>query len=70
MAGQELFIIALSIIVFAAMVVLRRVNLMLQLGFDEHLFAKINAVINSAVSILLLAGLIAVKGKKYLFIKE
>jgi putative membrane protein len=59
-------IIAVSIIVFTAVVVLGRVKLNVQLGFDEHLFAKINAVINSTVSVLLLGGLIAVKNKRYL----
>ena len=63
-------IIAVSIIVFAAIVVLSKVKLNVQLGFDEHLFAKINAVINSTVSVLLLAGLIAVKNKKYLLHKR
>jgi len=63
-------IIAVSIIVFAAVVVLGRVKLNVQLGFDEHLFAKINALINSAVSVLLLAGLIAVKSKRYLLHKR
>src|SRR4030095_13271827 len=63
-------IIAVSIIVFAAIVVLSKVKLNVALGFDEHLFAKINAVINSAVSVLLLSGLIAVKNKKYLLHKR
>src|SRR5687767_2141985 len=63
-------VIAVSIIVFAAIVVLSKVKLNVQLGFDEHLFAKINAVINSTVSVLLLAGLIAVKNKKYLLHKR
>ena len=63
-------IIAVSIIVFGAIVVLSKVKLNVQLGFDEHLFAKINAVINSAVSLLLLAGLIAVKNKNYLLHKR
>ena len=63
-------IIAVSIIVFAAIVILSKVKLNVQLGFDEHLFAKINAVINSTVSVLLLAGLIAVKSKKYLLHKR
>lgn len=63
-------IIAVSIIVFAAIVVLSKVKLNVQLGFDEHLFARINAVINSTVSILLLAGLVAVKNKKYLLHKR
>lgn len=63
-------IIAVSIIVFAAIVVLSKVKLNVELGFDEHLFAKINAVINSTVSVLLLAGLVAVKNKKYLLHKR
>jgi putative membrane protein len=63
-------IIALSVIVFGAVVALGKVKLDVQLGFDEHIFAKINAAINSTVSVLLLAGLIAVKGKKYLLHKR
>ena len=63
-------IIAVSIIVFAAIVVLSKVKLNVQLGFDEHLFAKINAVIKTTDSILLLDGLIAVKNKKYLLHKR
>ena len=63
-------IIVVSIIVFAAITVLSRVKLDVQLGFDEHLFAKINAGINSAVSVLLLVGLMAVKSKNYLLHKR
>ena len=43
---------------------------MFQLNFDEHIFAAINAAINSTVSVLLLLGLIAVKNKKYLLHKR
>jgi len=63
-------IIAVSIIVFGAVVALGKVKLNVELGFDEHLFAKINAAINSTVSVLLLAGLIAVKNKNYLLHKR
>ena len=63
-------IIAVSIIVFAAITILSRVKLDVQLGFDEHLFAKINAGINSVVSVLLLVGLMAVKNKNYLLHKR
>ena len=63
-------IIAVSIIVFVAITVLSRVKLDVQLGFDEHLFAKINAGINSAVSVLLMVGLIAVKNKNYILHKR
>jgi putative membrane protein len=58
------------VIVFGAVVALGRVKLDVQLGFDEHIFAKINAAINSTVSVLLLLGLIAVKNKKYLLHKK
>jgi len=63
-------IILVSIIVFGAIVVLGKVKLDVQLGFDEHIFAKINAAINSTVSVLLLLGLIAVKSKKYILHKR
>ena len=66
----KIFIITVSLIVFAAIVILGRVKLDVDLGFDAHVFAKINAAINSAVSILLIAGLIAVKNKKYMLHKR
>lgn len=69
-ARARTLIIAVSIIVFGLIVALGRVKLDVQLGFDEHIFAKINAVINSTVSVLLLLGLIAVKSKKYLLHKR
>jgi len=58
-------IFSVSAIIFTAVVVLSRVTVNVELGFDVHLFARINAVINSLVSVLLLAGLISVKIKKY-----
>ena len=54
-----------SIIVFVAVTVLGRVKLEVDLGFDVHVFAQINAIINSSVAILLVAALVAVKAKKY-----
>jgi putative membrane protein len=66
----RVLIIALSVIVFAAIVALGRVKLSVNLGFDEHIFAKINAAINSTVSVLLLLALMAVKNKKYLLHKR
>jgi len=69
-ARARSLIIAVSIIVFGAVVALGKVKLNVELGFDEHIFAKINAAINSTVSVLLLAGLIAVKNKKYLLHKR
>lgn len=50
-----------SSVVFLAVVVLNRVQVPAPEGFDIHLFAKVNAVINSLVSVLLLAGLFTAK---------
>ena len=58
-------ILLVSFVVFAAIVLLGRVKLDVDLGFDEHLFAKINAVINSLVAILLVAGLVTAKSRRY-----
>ena len=69
-SAARLFIIAVSIIVFIAIAALSRVKLNVQLGFDEHLFAKINATINSLVSVLLVAGLIVVRNRNYLLHKR
>lgn len=59
-----------SFVVFAAVVVLGRVKLEVSVGFDVHIFAKINAVINSMVAVLLVAALIAVKKKNFLLHKK
>ena len=61
----KLLIGIVSFVVFAAVVVLSRVKLEVDLGFDVHLFARINAIINSVVSVLLVAGLVAIKRGKY-----
>ena len=61
----KLFIYAVSIIVFAAVVILSRIQLKVDLPFNPHLFASISATINSIVAVLLLAGLITVKQKNY-----
>lgn len=54
-----------SIIVFSAVVLLGRVKLDVDLGFDVHMFAKINAVINATVALLLIAGIITAKRRQY-----
>lgn len=63
-------IFSFSAIVFAAVVALGRVKLDVQVGFDVHIFAAINAVINSMVAVLLLAALVAVKSRKYQLHKQ
>jgi len=50
-----------SSVVFLAVVVLNRVQVPAPDGFDVHVFARVNAVINSLVSVLLLAGLFTAK---------
>lgn len=55
----------LSFVVFAAVVLLSRVQLDVDLGFDVHVFATMNAVINSIVSVLLILAFIAVRRGNY-----
>lgn len=66
----RLLIYTVSFVVFAAIVFLSRYKLDVVLGFDEHVFAQANAVINSTVAVLLLGGLLSVKQKKYLLHKR
>jgi putative membrane protein len=66
----RLLIWIVSIIVFVAIAVLSKVKVNADLGFDPHNFAKANAVINFSVTVLLLAGLWAVRSKKYLLHKR
>jgi len=61
----RILIFTFSIIVFIAVVLLSRVKLEANLGFDVHLFAMVNAIINSCVTILLITALFAVKSGKY-----
>jgi putative membrane protein len=58
-------IYTVSFVVFAAVVLLGRIQLDLDTGFDIHVFAKVNAVINTIVSILLVSALAAVKQGRY-----
>ena len=58
-------IYVVSAVVFLAIAFLSRVKLDVDLGFDVHVFAAINAVINSIVAVLLVAGLIMAKQRRY-----
>ncbi|MBL7740949.1 MAG: DUF420 domain-containing protein [Chitinophagaceae bacterium] len=62
--------ISFSLVVFIAVVLLSRVKLEVNLGFDVHLFALVNAMINSCVAILLVLALVMVKSKKYVTHKK
>ena len=68
----SMLIITVSVIVFAAVTVLGKYNFdgKVDLPFDKHIFALINAVINATVSLLLLAGLITVKNRNWALHKK
>ena len=54
-----------SVVVFTAIILLSRFKLDVDLGFNVHVFATANAFINSAIAVLLVAALVAVKKKNY-----
>ncbi len=66
----KIIIWAVSIVVFLAVAFLAKVKIEVNLGFDVHLFAQLNAIINSAVAFLLILGLFSAKQKKYLLHKK
>lgn len=56
----------LSVVVFSVVVALGKFKLPAStLGFDPHIFARINFYVNAAVSILLIIGIYYVKAKNY-----
>ncbi len=66
----RLLILVFSFVVFAAVSFLTQVKINLNLGFNVHVFALINAVINTITAVLLLSALIAVKNGYYLLHKR
>ncbi len=66
----KLLIWIVSIIVFLAVALLNRMKLNIHLPFNPHIFATANAVINSIVALLLIAGLITAKTGNYLTHKK
>ncbi len=59
-----------SAVVFSAVVLLSNFKLDIHPGFNVHIFAGFNAVINAVIAVLLVAALIAVKKKNYLLHKR
>ena len=59
-----------SFVVFAAVVLLSRIKLEVDLGFNVHAFATFNAIVNSMVTVLLVAGLITAKRRNLLLHKK
>jgi len=61
----RVIIFSFSIVVFLLVSALGKYKLNVDLGFDEHIFAKANAIINSIVAVLLLAGLFCARTRRY-----
>lgn len=66
----NIFIITVSIIVFAAVTILAEIKVNIPLPFNVHVFALANAFINSVVSVLLIAALWAVRKRNYVLHKN
>ncbi|MEO5684121.1 MAG: DUF420 domain-containing protein [Chitinophagaceae bacterium] len=59
-----------SAVIFLAIATMGAIHLKVDLGFNVHIFATINAVINTLVTILLAAALVAVKQRKLALHKQ
>ncbi len=61
----KLLIGIFSVVVFVAVTFLSKFTLVVELPFDKHIFALANALLNTAVCLLLVAALFAVKTGKF-----
>ena len=61
----KLLIGIFSVVVLVAVTFLSKFTLNVELPFDKHIFALANALLNTAVAILLVSAIIAVKNKKF-----
>lgn len=61
----RVLIYTFSAVVFITVTALERVTLPVDLGFDPHVLALVNAVINSVVAVLLVAGLVTAKRRLF-----
>ena len=61
----KLLIGIFSVVVLAAVTFLSKFTLVIELPFDKHIFALVNALLNATVAILLVLALLAVKQQKY-----
>lgn len=59
-----------SVVVFLVVVVLSKFKLDVDLGFDVHIFATINAFVNATIALVLIGALVAVKQKNYTLHKK
>lgn len=61
----RLLIITVSLVVFLLVALTSKFKLNIDLGFDAHLFAAFNAVVNSTVTLLLITAYVAVRKKNF-----
>ena len=61
----KLLIGIFSVVVLVAVTFLSKFTLVVELPFDKHIFALVNALLNATVAILLVVALVAVKQQKY-----
>jgi putative membrane protein len=61
----SIVIFTVSVIIFLAIAALPRLKLNIHAGFDVHVFARLNAIINSTVAVLLIGGLYSAKTGRY-----
>jgi putative membrane protein len=66
----RLLIGVFSFVVFAAVTILTKIKIDVNPGFNIHVFAAINAVLNSIIAVLLVAALVSVRSGKYLLHKK
>lgn len=66
----RLFIWTVSLVVFIAVALLAKIKLNVSLPFNPHIFATVNAIINSIVALLLISALLAVKSKRFYLHKK
>lgn len=59
-----------SAIVFLAVTILDKLTLNVSLGFNPHIFALLSAIVNSLVSVMLVAGLVLIRQKKFMAHKK
>jgi putative membrane protein len=62
----NLLIILFSAVVFLAVTALKYIEVNIELGFDIHIFAKINAFLNGTVAVILVVALWAIKSGQIL----
>lgn len=66
----KLLIGIFSVVVLVAVSFLSKFTIAVELPFDKHIFALLNALLNTTVAILLVLALFAVKQKKYALHKK